>query len=309
MSSSNPSCLLTFSEEKPTSCLTEEQQQLLPTQEDIQSFRERGWFTTQKVIPEALIDRIFTASEEFYNGDRDAELPFAGCSNWKKGDRAAVRNNEYISLQKKAFRELSLQPIIGAIAARLMNTDTVRYFQDQLVSKEPNRQEDTKVGWHTDRSYHSNCTSDKLLTVWIPLHDVGEEHGSLVMVDRSHKWTQTDHMRGFNQDNHLEIEHDFTRRGKKFGQIPIVLKKGQISFHCSFLVHGSYQNRSNMMRRAMVLNVQDGDNRYQPFWHNGKQINHYLDKLCRKQANGFPDYTDPRIFPVIWSDRNDNQNN
>ena len=253
------------------------------------------------MISDALIDRIYTASEEFYNGDRDAELPIAGCSNWKQGDRVAVRNNEYISFQKKAFHQLALQPIIGAIAARLMDTDMVRYFQDQLVSKEPNHQGSTKVGWHTDRAYHSNCTSDKLLTVWIPLHDVDEEHGSLVMVDRSHKWAETEHMRGFNQDNHSEIKQNFIRQGKEFSQIPLVLKKGQISFHCSSLVHGSYQNRSNILRRAIVLNVQDGENRYRPFWNNGKQIHYYLDRLCRKQANGLPDYTDPVVFPVIWS--------
>ncbi|MEM6611995.1 MAG: phytanoyl-CoA dioxygenase family protein, partial [Cyanobacteria bacterium P01_C01_bin.72] len=83
-------------------------------------------------------------------------------------------------------------------------------------------------------------------------------------------------------------------------QVPCVLKKGQISFHCSSLVHGSYQNRSNMMRRAVILNVQDGDNRYRPFWHNGKQIHHYLDRHCRTLADSSPDYTDPAVFPVIW---------
>jgi ectoine hydroxylase-related dioxygenase (phytanoyl-CoA dioxygenase family) len=253
-------------------------------------------------LADTLIDRIFEASEELYDGKKDVNIELIGCSNWQKGDSGAVRNNEYISFQKKAFRELSLQPIIGAIAARLMQTDTVRYFQDQLVSKEPHHQNSSKVGWHTDRSYHSNCTSNKLLTVWIPLHDVKEEHGSLVMVNCSHKWSQTDHIRGFNHDNHAEIEQNFVKQGKEFQPIPLELKKGQISFHSSSLIHGSYQNQSNIMRRAVVLNVQDGENRHQPYWNNGKPIHHFLDPLCRKQANGLPDYTDPAIFPVIWSE-------
>ena len=295
--------LLSFTEERTTCTLSKEQQAFLPTKADLKFFQEHGWFITPKILPDALIDRIFTASEEIYDGEKDAELPLTGCSNWQVGDRVAVRNNEYISFQKKAFRELSLQPIIGAIAARLMDTNTVRYFQDQLVSKEPNSLSDTHVGWHTDRSYHSNCTSDKLLTAWIPLHDVNQEHGPLVMIDCSHKWSDTDHMRGFNHNNHREIEQNFRRQGKEFKPIPIVLKKGQISFHSSTLVHGSYQNQSNIMRRAVVLNVQDGDNRHQTFWNNGKQIHHYLDSLCRKQANGLPDYKDPAIFPIIWQER------
>jgi hypothetical protein len=307
MNSTTLKSFLSFANEKREQInfyLSEVQQQLLPTKKDVEFFQEHGWFVTPKVISEDLIDSLFIASEEIYQGIKDAELPIAGCSNWQLGDRVAVRNNEYISFQKLAFRQLSLQPIIGAIAAKLMDTDTVRYFQDQLIGKEPNHQNNTtKIGWHTDRSYHSNCTSHKLLTAWIPLHDVSEEHGPLVMVDRSHKWSETDHMRGFNYDNHIEIEHKFRQQGQKFNKIPIELKKGQISFHHSSLVHGSYENRSQIMRRVIVLNVQDGENRYQPFWNNGKQIHHFLDSLCRQQANGMPDYTDPAIFPIIWSNK------
>ncbi|MEY2857717.1 MAG: hypothetical protein RLZZ74_2029, partial [Cyanobacteriota bacterium] len=172
--------LLVFEQEKSDFFLSEQQQQFLPTEKDLHFFQEHGWFVTPKVLPDALIDRIFEASEELYDGKKDAEIEISGCSNWQKGDQVAVRNNEYISFQKRAFRELSLQPIIGAIAARLMETNTVRYFQDQLVSKEPNYSDISNVGWHTDRSYHSNCTSNKLLTVWIPLHDVNQEHGWFV---------------------------------------------------------------------------------------------------------------------------------
>ena len=295
------SSLLSFSNAKSNYRLTNLQQQLLPTRDEIEFFHEHGWLITKQVLPESLIDRIFAATEEFYSGVKDAELPIAGCSNWQQGDNTAVRNNEYISFQKKAFRELSLHPMIGAIAAKLMNTDTVRYFQDQLISKEPCQNHSTHVGWHTDRSYHSNCTSHKILTVWIPLHDVDEEHGSLVVVDRSHKWSSTNHLRGFNHNNHSSVEQEFTRQGKKFHKVPYKLKKGQISFHHSSIVHGSYPNRSNMMRRAIVLNLQDGENRYQPYYNNGKQIHHFLDSLCCQQSDGFPDYTDPAVFPIIWS--------
>ncbi|BAZ44207.1 phytanoyl-CoA dioxygenase [Chondrocystis sp. NIES-4102] len=305
MSNKTLNSLLSFTTENRQSRfhLTDAQTQLLPSSKDIQFFQEHGWFIAPKVIDEDLIDALFIASEELYMGKKDAEIPSGGCSNWQPGDSSAVRNNEYISFQKLAFRQLALQPIIGAIAAKLMNTDTVRYFQDQLISKEPNQPNTTKIGWHTDRSYHSNCTSHKLLTVWIPLHDVSEEHGPLVMIDGSHKWSQTDHMRGFNHNNHQEIEQKYQQQGQTLRKVPITLKKGQISFHSSSIVHGSYENRSNIMRRAVVMNVQDGENRHQPYWNNGKQIHHFLDNFCRKQANGLPDYSDPAIFPVIWSEK------
>ena len=56
-----------------------------------------------------------------------------------------------------------------------------------------------------------------------------------------------------------------------------------------------------MMRWVVVMNLQDADNRYRTYWNNGRQIHHFLDPLCR-QVNGLPDYSDPAVFPTIWSD-------
>ena len=295
---------LSLIQQKLNLTLSPEQLELLPSQEDIDFYQEHGWFITKKVIPSELIDRIYRVSQEFYEGIKDNNLPVPdGYGNWQKGDGGTVRNNEHISLQKQAFCELTLQPIIGAIAARLTKTNQIRLFQDQIITKEPTpEQKQSKVGWHIDSAYVSNSTSKKLLGVWIPLHDVTEEQGPLVVVDRSHKWTGNEHMRSFNYDNHQAIEAEFIKQGKEFKKIPIVLKKGQISFHNGYLIHGSYSNHSNSPRLAILVSLQDGDNRYQTFWNNGKQIHHFLDSLCRQQPNGLPDYSDPAIFPVLWSE-------
>lgn len=284
--------------------LSAEQLELLPTKEDIEFYQEHGWFISQKVIPSEIIDKIYLASQEFYEGIKDNDLPYkCGYGNWQKGDGGSVRNNEHISLQKQIFCQLTLQPIIGAIAARLTQTNEIRFFQDQIITKEPTpEQNNSKVGWHIDSAYVSNSTSKQLLGAWIPLHDVTEEQGPLVVIDRSHKWTGNEHMRSFNQDNHQAIEAEFIKQGKEFKKIPIVLKKGQISFHHGYLVHGSFSNTSNSPRLAILVSLQDADNRYQTFWNNGQQIHHFLDSLCRKQANGLPDYSDPAIFPVLWSE-------
>lgn len=284
--------------------LSAEQLELLPTEEDVEFYQEHGWFISKKVIPSEIIDKIYLASQEFYEGVKDKDLPYKdGYGNWQQGDGGSVRNNEHISLQKRAFCQLTLQPVIGAIAARLTQTKQIRLFQDQIITKEPTPEKDnSKVGWHIDNAYVSNSTSKKLLGAWIPLHDVTEEQGPLVVIDRSHKWTGNEHMRCFNHDNHQAIEAEFIQQGKEFKKTPIVLKKGQISFHDGHLVHGSYSNKSNSPRLAILVSLQDGDNRYQTFWNNGQQIHHFLDSLCRQQPDGLPDYSDPAIFPILWSE-------
>jgi ectoine hydroxylase-related dioxygenase (phytanoyl-CoA dioxygenase family) len=42
---------------------------------------------------------------------------------------------------------------------------------------------------------------------------------------------------------------------RDFKPVPIELKRGECSFHHPLMVHGSYENRSNSARRAVVLNV------------------------------------------------------
>ncbi|MEN9517781.1 MAG: hypothetical protein RLZZ381_369, partial [Cyanobacteriota bacterium] len=74
MAKTTLSSLLSFSGAKSDFYLTDSQQQLLPTKQEIEFFHEHGWFITKKVLPETLIDRVFEATEEFYQGRTDAKL-------------------------------------------------------------------------------------------------------------------------------------------------------------------------------------------------------------------------------------------
>ncbi|RUT03100.1 hypothetical protein DSM106972_054080 [Dulcicalothrix desertica PCC 7102] len=289
-----------------TEVLAEELLELLPTQEDIAFYEEHGWYISKKVIPDEIIDEAILASEKFYQGERDAELPITiGYSNWKKEDGYdIIRNNEFVSLQSNKLRTLALQPIIGAIAARLARTNRIRLLDDQLVYKPPQDQTGkSAVGWHADRAYWATCSSHKLLTAWIPFHDCDETRGPLVVLDKSHKWSGTQDTRFFNNYNLEEMEKTFQQGGRQVVKIPMSLKKGQVSFHHCWTIHGSLPNYSKSFRLALAVHLQDADNHYQPFWNKeGKEIHIIDESLCRKLPNGNPDFSDPAAFPVLWSE-------
>lgn len=282
--------------------LSKEQLDLLPTEEDIAFYEEHGWFISKKVVPEEVLDEAFVGAQKFYNGDTDAIIPYeTGYSDWKPGDGDAVRNNQHVSYRKKELRKL-LQPIIGAIAAKLARSRGTRLFEDTLVYKAPinNKESGGIVGWHTDYSYSSVCTSNNMLSAWIPFHDVDEKRAPLVVIDGSHKWKGNEHMRTFNNQNLRDVEKSFFEPGKKVVEVPMILEKGQVSFHHCLTIHGSYPNFSDKARMAFALYLQDYDNRYQIYENQGKRVHHFLDNMCRKLSNGNPDYTDPAIFPTLW---------
>ncbi len=289
-----------------TQTLSKEQLALLPTAEDVAFYEEHGWYISKKVLDDEIIEEAIRGSERYYRGERDTPLPIRGrYSDWKPQDGYdVIRNNEFVSLQNKQLRSLALQPIIGAIASRLARTKQIRLLDDQLVYKPPqDKNGKSAVGWHGDHAYWSTCSSHKLLTAWIPFHDCDESNAPLVMLDKSHKWSGIEDTRFFNNHNLEDIEQKFSQEGRQIVKVPIILKKGQISFHHCWTIHGSYPNYSNSFRLAMAVHLQDDANHYQPFWNNkGEEIHIINEFFCGKLPNGDPDFRDPAIFPILWSE-------
>jgi phytanoyl-CoA dioxygenase PhyH len=284
--------------------LSEEQEALLPSDDDVAFYEQHGWFVSGRVLPDDIIDRAIEGSERYYRGERDMPFPLtSGYCDWKPQDADIVRNNEFVSLQNSDLRRLALQPIIGAIAARLARTRRIRLLDDQLIYKPAGVVTQSAVGWHTDRAYWPNCTSDKMLTAWIPFHDCDEARGPLVVIDGSHKWSGLEDLRFFN-DQHLEdIEAKLLSDGREVVRVPMIVRKGQISFHHCRTIHGSCPNRSGAFRLALAVHLQDDANRYRPFRNAaGKELHMIDEKLCRTLSDGSPDFTDPSAFPTLWSE-------
>ena len=208
---------------------------LLPDDNDVAFFEENGYFLSKEgVLPEALIDAAKEGSERFYRGERDSALPFdTGFSNWNPGDGDGQRNNEFVSLQVKELHALAVYPMLGAIAAKLTRSTTIRVLDDQLNYK-PSKYGDassTITGWHADRAYWATCSSDKLITGWIPLHSVDVTCSPLVVMAGSHRWQGLQEVRFFNNQDLAELEKKFREQGKDVRVVPMILKKGQVSFH------------------------------------------------------------------------------
>ena len=170
--------------------LTEEQTALLPSEEDVSFYETQGYYVSKEgVVPDWLIEKASYGSERYYRGERDAKLPLeTGYSNTLPVDATTPRNNEFVSLQINELKEL--YPLIGAIAAKVTRSSTIRLLDDQLIWKPSDVQNasNTITGWHADRAYWGTCSSDRLTTTWIPLHDIDVTRSPLVVMAGSHRW-------------------------------------------------------------------------------------------------------------------------
>lgn len=296
--------------ELPEACrsnyvLTKAQLALLPSDDDVARYEAEGYYLSKPgVIPDDLIDAAILGADRFYRGDLDARLPVeSGYSNTVTTDPTLPRNNEFVSLQVSQLRNLATYPLIGAIAAKLARSPAVRLLDDQLIWK-PSAAKDaahTVTGWHADRAYWATCSSDNLITAWIPLHDIELNRGPLAVMARSHRWTGTQDLRQFNNHNLDDLQVELRNAGRDVQVVPLLMKRGQLSFHHAWTVHAGLPNTSGLPRQSLAVHLQDDANHYRPYRNAaGKEIHIFDEQLCRKLPNGDPDFSDPAVFPELW---------
>jgi hypothetical protein len=291
--------------------LTGAEQNLLPSDDDVQWFAEHGWYLTKRLLSDGEVAALAGASERFYAGHRDRVLPHrpATLSYWEPPDGPVQRHNDYVHYECAAIAEILRKPLIGAVAARLAGAQEIRVFQSTLIYKPPVAGEQTNlVPWHADRHYWQTCTSERMLTAFIPFHDCGEDMGTITMIDGSHRWREVagdDSTRHFAQRDRAELERILAEtaelNGTRIRPVPVVIPRGHMSFHHCLTYHGSGHNRSGRPRQAISLHLQDGENRWRPYHKpDGGLLAYNHDTLVRKTADHTPDYADPVYCPVLW---------
>jgi Phytanoyl-CoA dioxygenase (PhyH) len=291
--------------------LTQAELDLLPTDAEVEHYRQHGWYLTRKLFSDDEVDALVLASDHFYAGHRDRSLPTRppNLAYWEPSQGPVQRHNDYVHYESDAIGAILRKPLVGAVASKLAGTDQIRVFQTTMIYKPPNPAEVTNlVPWHADRHYWQTCTSERMLTAFIPFHDCGEQMGTITMVDGSHLWQDIpgdDSTRHFSQRDRSELEELLHKtaefNGGKVTTIPMVIPKGHMSFHHCRIYHGSSHNRSTMPRRAISLHMQDRENQWRPYHKaDGTMVVYNNDLLVRTTADGNPDYADPEYCPVIW---------
>ena len=106
--------------------------------------------------------------------------------------------------------------------------------------------------WHQDGQYWP-ISPLATCTVWLAIDDANEENGCLKFIKGSHKDKKLKQHSRNNKTNltlHQELSKEELDESKK---VSLILKRGQISLHDVYMVHGSKENKSPKSRRAMTM--------------------------------------------------------
>jgi ectoine hydroxylase-related dioxygenase (phytanoyl-CoA dioxygenase family) len=148
--------------------------------------------------------------------------------------------------------------------------------------------------------YWKVCSSEQMITAWIPFHDADEQIGTITMIDGSNLWPDNTGELNFFSSDLDGLEKKFNTDGEPVKKVPMLLKKGQVSFHNCLTIHGSGPNLTDQPRRSIAVHLQDAKNLYQEYvFKNGEKAWHTNCDFARK-INGIPDFTDPDVCPVLY---------
>jgi hypothetical protein len=220
--------------------------------EEVRFFNENGYLQGPRILSDDEAEILRTELDGLIHCDEETRGLFYEYNSNESADPNLTLFHALGAWRvSAAFHDLLWHPAFTVPASQLLN-GPVRFWHDQLFVKPAHH--GGVVIWHQDYSYWQRTVPMAHLTCWIALDDSNEENGCLRYVPGSHKWNLLPR-----EDfaNDMERIREFLTPEQKlaFDPVPMVLKKGECSFHHPLTVHGSYANTSERPRRAAVINV------------------------------------------------------
>lgn len=227
--------------------------------EDVAQYREKGFVRGPKVLDDAQIQSLRESLEAMRTGKnpRMNELYEIDAAY-----RDAPEKNVFHFLGAwmidEGFHDILFHPKITVPVSQLLDTPRVRHWHDQVFYK-PARHPGV-VAWHQDYSYWTRATPPRHLTCWIGLDDSTLDSGCVHFIPGSHRWNLLPKLSLLSD---MEGIRDILtpEQREAFQPEPMILKAGECSFHHSMTIHGSYGNRADHPRRAIVLNFMHPETR------------------------------------------------
>lgn len=224
------------------------------TDEQVSFFNAYGFVSGVRLLDEDQVQLLRKELDEIKDPSHPRHhLFYEFHSNESKDPNAVLFHSLGHWRITPGFHDVLWNPAFVVAASQLLGNKAVRFWHDQLFYKPALH--GGVVAWHQDYSYWRRTTPMQHLTCWVALDDVTKENGCLYYIPKSHTWGLLDKpelagdMEGIQQYLTAEQKEQFANK------VAVEMEKGFGTFHHPLMVHGSYENRSSLPRRALVLNV------------------------------------------------------
>lgn len=173
---------------------------------------------------------------------RNADVP------WTDKNDDPLREAHY---HYRPLYDLCTAPRLLDVIEALLGPDLVLLYS-HIMNKEPGG---LRVAWHQDGPYWPRVEPKIAVTAWIALDDATCENGCMRVIPGSHAGHRDLGQRQSGipdliQDRPYELPPEVVDESRA---VDLVMQRGDLSLHDSYLVHGSEPNRSDRRRAALTI--------------------------------------------------------
>lgn len=160
------------------------------------------------------------------------------------------------------IHQVSVQPKLLDISRALMNTDTLMCCEHKPVRIDQPSEDTYLFDWHQDFPFIMDLEDS--IVYWIPLHDVDNDNGCLIVAPGSHKLgvmpmnVRDPQNRGDNKSRTMHIK-DLSPL-EQFEHYTVPMHKGDVLVFSTLLLHRSQANMTT--RSRWTLQIRYGNYEY-----------------------------------------------
>jgi len=216
------------------------------TKEQVDFFQLNGFIKLKQVLSPALlqyINEVITTEVAKQHTERIA---------LEERDTYGKAFLQVMNLWTKsaAVKEIVFSKRLASIATSLMQVTGVRMYHDQALFKEPGG---GFTPWHADQ-YYWPLSTDKTVTVWIPLQKIELNMGPLEFSAKS-QCLEEGRTLQISDDSEAVIQQKLTL--KDFEKVVEPFDLGELSYHMGWVFHRAGPNTTDQMRKVMTIIYMD----------------------------------------------------
>lgn len=206
------------------------------TEAEAERYRAQGYVTVSQLFSAEELAPV----ESYLRANADVQ--------WTDKNDDPLREAHY---HHRALYDLCTAPKLLDLMEQLLGPDIVLLYS-HILNKKPGG---LRVAWHQDGPYWWRVDPKIAVTAWVALDDAGPHNGCMRVIPGSHAGHRDlgqvlVDTPDLIQERPFELPPSVLESGRAED---IVMRRGDVSLHDSYLIHGSEPNPSNARRAALTI--------------------------------------------------------
>ncbi len=222
--------------------------------EQVEQFRAEGYLALPVLTDQDDIARLRDSYDRIFNDlagrDRGDQFDLAGTD--EEGKRQSLPQILHPAQYAPEMNESALLVNAAHVAKQLLGPDATCEFAHAIFKPAGYGAE---TPWHQDAAYWSPELLYTSISIWVPLQEATPENGCMEFIPLSHTLDVLRHQ-SINNDpriHGLELHPDDRHHVARIATCP--LPPGGATVHGPYMLHHTGPNRSQIPRRALILNA------------------------------------------------------